>query len=213
MPALLRDAFAQHAACIACLHSTPRTASAGTCAPEAARVQGSNEAFRIDMPAARLALLAQRTVTQRGQAPRPSRFLPVLHRDMFALCWGPLVRAIAALLDTCSPDDTVTITDGMEALRAVRHCACAPRSCLHLLCTAGRTAAIWNCLVLMLRVGVVTRGVVTVVDVEVITGITLLQRPNCRSACVRRMLSCCHEIRGSRSQHWPACICHACDRL
>lgn len=83
-------------------------------------MQGSNDAFRVDMPAARLALLAQRTLTRRGQAPKPSRFLPVLHRDMFALCWGPLVRAVAGLLEACAADDTATIADGMAALRAVR---------------------------------------------------------------------------------------------
>jgi hypothetical protein len=83
-------------------------------------MQGMNEPFRVDMPLARLSLLAQRCYAARGQVAQSSRFLGVLHRDMFSLCWGPLVRAVAALLDAAHPDDSATIRDSMAALRAVR---------------------------------------------------------------------------------------------
>jgi hypothetical protein len=83
-------------------------------------VQGSNELFKVEMPLARLSLISQRSDTPRGQVHPPSRFHAALHRDMFSLCWGPLVRAVAALLEACNPDDTAIITDGMVAMRAVR---------------------------------------------------------------------------------------------
>jgi hypothetical protein len=82
-------------------------------------VQGTNELFKVDMPLARLSLVAQRSSTPRGQVHSPSRFHAALHRDMFALCWGPLVRAVAALLEAAHLDDTAIIADGMTAMRAV----------------------------------------------------------------------------------------------
>lgn len=85
-------------------------------------LQGTNEQFKADMPLARLSLTAQRSDTARGQVHNPSRFHAALHRDMFSLCWGPLVRAVAALLEAAQPEETHIITDGMAAMRAVRTC-------------------------------------------------------------------------------------------
>jgi hypothetical protein len=83
-------------------------------------MQGSNEPFRADMPAARLSLLALRSSTVRGQVPPPSRYLSILTRDMFSLVWGPTLRSVASLLEAAHPEDAASISDGMSAVRAVR---------------------------------------------------------------------------------------------
>ena len=88
----------------------------------AACVQGSNEMYKVDMPAARLALLADRSATPRGQSAPPPRHGALLHRDMLLLAWGPAVQAAEALLEAAHPGDVRTVDDAMRLMRAVRAC-------------------------------------------------------------------------------------------
>jgi hypothetical protein len=90
-----------------------------TC-PPAANVQGTNELFRIDFPAARLALIADRSACSRGQVPDLGIFGGLIHRDIFHLGWGPAIQAVTAILEAAPIEDTHTIADGMHAFTTVR---------------------------------------------------------------------------------------------
>ena len=84
------------------------------------RLQGSNEPYRVDMPAARLALLADRATTARGHVPELGEMALALHRDLFLLSWGPAIQAVSAVLEATPAEDLATVEDGMRAFALVR---------------------------------------------------------------------------------------------
>lgn len=83
-------------------------------------LQGNNDQHRVDLPTARLALVANRSATPRGQVPALPHHGALLHRDMFLLSWGPSVQAVESLLGAAHPDDGRTIADAMRLFRTVR---------------------------------------------------------------------------------------------
>ena len=86
-------------------------------------MQGNNDPHRVDMPAARLALIAERSKVSRGRVPALSHYGSLLHRDMFQVVWGPAVQAAASLLEAAHAHDDQTISGCLRVFRTVRSAA------------------------------------------------------------------------------------------
>jgi hypothetical protein len=82
------------------------------------------------MPAARLAVIADRAATPRGRAALLPAYGGLLRRDMLLLSWGPSVQAAEALLAAAHRSDAATTDDAMRLFRTVRApvCVLGPQS-------------------------------------------------------------------------------------